>query len=316
MSIAHSTPLTRRPTSLFFHWPYNPLQKSKILSHIQWYASIYDPKLTDQTLLPIKSEKEWKVIETILEELQQKLHSQIKEEIGISENTNNDAEESDSCPDSGEREHLVYEKIMEMKKGDDEEKALAYDLAGVLDSVSLPVDLSRLLIIVEKKIETFYQIRKYSEIKTCVESCANLTPSLLKDSIIWLSCALDAMNDYDNEEYYHITGETWESLLKVTLIRLADSSIDVNEIIGILDAHSTSSAARIVLSNFAAYLLSTDNVESFRKYEPLFAKINYTVSTSSAFSIEEDTEKSFLAIAAKYHSNTILFYLFNNGYKL
>ena len=50
--------------------------------NIQVYASIFDPKCEDQTeLQPIESEKEWKVIETILESLQ--------EEIRKSENGDN-----------------------------------------------------------------------------------------------------------------------------------------------------------------------------------------------------------------------------------
>lgn len=36
----------------------------------QVYASIYDPESDEQKLMPIESEKEWKIIEIILEELQ------------------------------------------------------------------------------------------------------------------------------------------------------------------------------------------------------------------------------------------------------
>lgn len=36
------------------------------------YASIYDPNATETKLIPIETEKEWKIIETILEELQAK----------------------------------------------------------------------------------------------------------------------------------------------------------------------------------------------------------------------------------------------------
>lgn len=36
------------------------------------YASIYDPNATETKLIPIETEKEWKIIETILEELQTK----------------------------------------------------------------------------------------------------------------------------------------------------------------------------------------------------------------------------------------------------
>lgn len=34
------------------------------------YASIYDPNNSTSKLLPIESDKEWKIIETVLEELQ------------------------------------------------------------------------------------------------------------------------------------------------------------------------------------------------------------------------------------------------------
>ena len=43
----------------------------------QVYASIYDPKSVDNLeLLPIETEKEWKVIEKILESLQEEIHNQ------------------------------------------------------------------------------------------------------------------------------------------------------------------------------------------------------------------------------------------------
>ena len=42
--------------------------------NIQVYASIYDPKQEDNMeLLPIETDKEWKVIETILESLQEEI---------------------------------------------------------------------------------------------------------------------------------------------------------------------------------------------------------------------------------------------------
>ena len=37
------------------------------------YASIYNPEEIETKLIPIESEKEWKIIETILEELQTKV---------------------------------------------------------------------------------------------------------------------------------------------------------------------------------------------------------------------------------------------------
>ena len=45
--------------------------------NIKVYASIYDPKSVDSMeLLPIESEKEWKVIETILESIQEEIKNQ------------------------------------------------------------------------------------------------------------------------------------------------------------------------------------------------------------------------------------------------
>ena len=42
--------------------------------NIQVYASIFNPDSSDSTeLLPIETEKEWKVIETILESLQEQI---------------------------------------------------------------------------------------------------------------------------------------------------------------------------------------------------------------------------------------------------
>ncbi len=44
--------------------------------NIQVYASIYDPKQEDNMeLLPIETDKEWKVIETILESLQEEIRN-------------------------------------------------------------------------------------------------------------------------------------------------------------------------------------------------------------------------------------------------
>lgn len=45
--------------------------------NIKVYASIYDPKSIDSMeLLPIETEKEWKVIEKILESIQEEIRSQ------------------------------------------------------------------------------------------------------------------------------------------------------------------------------------------------------------------------------------------------
>ena len=45
--------------------------------NIKVYASIYDPNSVDSMeLLPIETEKEWKVIETILESIQEEIKNQ------------------------------------------------------------------------------------------------------------------------------------------------------------------------------------------------------------------------------------------------
>jgi len=41
--------------------------------NIQVYASIFDPESDNPELLPIQTDKEWKVIETILESLQEEI---------------------------------------------------------------------------------------------------------------------------------------------------------------------------------------------------------------------------------------------------
>ncbi len=45
--------------------------------NVQVFASIYDPKQEDQKLEPIKTEQEWKVIETILNTLQEEIKKKI-----------------------------------------------------------------------------------------------------------------------------------------------------------------------------------------------------------------------------------------------
>ena len=45
--------------------------------NVQVFASIYDPKQEDQKLEPITTEKEWKVIETILNTLQEEIKKKI-----------------------------------------------------------------------------------------------------------------------------------------------------------------------------------------------------------------------------------------------
>jgi uncharacterized protein YrzB (UPF0473 family) len=49
------------------------------LGNVQVFASIYDPNVQDQKLEPITTEKEWKVIETILNTLQEEIKKKIDE---------------------------------------------------------------------------------------------------------------------------------------------------------------------------------------------------------------------------------------------
>lgn len=46
---------------------------------VQIFANTYDPDHLDARLGPIESEKEWDVIETILETLQESIHSRMDE---------------------------------------------------------------------------------------------------------------------------------------------------------------------------------------------------------------------------------------------
>ncbi len=48
--------------------------------NVQVFASIYDPKQDDQKLEPITTDKEWKVIDTILNTLQEEIKKKITEE--------------------------------------------------------------------------------------------------------------------------------------------------------------------------------------------------------------------------------------------
>lgn len=47
--------------------------------NVQVFASIYDPKQDDQKLEPITTDKEWKVIDTILNTLQEEIKKKISE---------------------------------------------------------------------------------------------------------------------------------------------------------------------------------------------------------------------------------------------
>ena len=47
--------------------------------NVQVFASIFDPESEETKLQPIETEKEWKVIETILETLQEEIKKKVEE---------------------------------------------------------------------------------------------------------------------------------------------------------------------------------------------------------------------------------------------
>lgn len=48
--------------------------------NIQVYASIFDPTNPNSRLEPIETEKEWKIVETILETLQEEVKKKVEEQ--------------------------------------------------------------------------------------------------------------------------------------------------------------------------------------------------------------------------------------------
>lgn len=56
--------------------------------NIQVFASIYDPSQENQKLEPITTEQEWKVIETILNTLQEEIKKKIDDTANIEEGNN------------------------------------------------------------------------------------------------------------------------------------------------------------------------------------------------------------------------------------
>ena len=48
--------------------------------NIQVYASIFDPTNPNSQLEPIETEKEWKIVETILETLQEEVKKKVEEQ--------------------------------------------------------------------------------------------------------------------------------------------------------------------------------------------------------------------------------------------
>ena len=56
--------------------------------NIQVFASIYDPKVENSKLEPITSEQEWKIIETILNTLQEEIKKKVDEAAANNEESN------------------------------------------------------------------------------------------------------------------------------------------------------------------------------------------------------------------------------------
>lgn len=48
--------------------------------NIQVYASIYDPNMKNSKLEPIETDAEWKIIETILDTLQEEIRKKVQEQ--------------------------------------------------------------------------------------------------------------------------------------------------------------------------------------------------------------------------------------------
>lgn len=48
--------------------------------NIQVYASIYDPQMKNSKLEPIETDAEWKIIETILDTLQEEIKKKVQEQ--------------------------------------------------------------------------------------------------------------------------------------------------------------------------------------------------------------------------------------------
>ena len=59
------------------------------------YASIYDPKTPGTSLMPIESEKEWKIIETILEDIQKEVQEDDNPELKNNDNNGVETEVQD-----------------------------------------------------------------------------------------------------------------------------------------------------------------------------------------------------------------------------
>ena len=85
------------------------------------YASIYNPDEEETKLLPIETDKEWKIIETILEELQNAANSGQEDFNSLTETIEKQVESLNNSDDNEVDLDSMLEKIAERKKSLEEE---------------------------------------------------------------------------------------------------------------------------------------------------------------------------------------------------
>ena len=85
------------------------------------YASIYNPDEQETKLLPIKTDTEWKIIETILEELQNAANSGQEDFDSLTETIEKRVESLNNSDDNEVDLDSMLEKIAERKKSLEEE---------------------------------------------------------------------------------------------------------------------------------------------------------------------------------------------------
>ena len=85
------------------------------------YASIYNPDEQETKLLPIETDKEWKIIETILEELQNAANSGQEDFNSLTETIEKRVKSLNNSDDDEVDLDSMLEKIAERKKSLEEE---------------------------------------------------------------------------------------------------------------------------------------------------------------------------------------------------
>ena len=96
----------------------NTLDKS---GNTKVYASIYNPDEQETKLLPIETDKEWKIIETILEELQNAANSGQEDFNSLTETIEKRVKSLNNNDDNDVDLDSMLEKIAERKKSLEEE---------------------------------------------------------------------------------------------------------------------------------------------------------------------------------------------------